>query len=179
MSSSENLKKRLADFTNSWESLRKKIISDGSELFHDTSKSIFDEIPRLTAIMWMQYTPYFNDGEPCTFTVHDPTFFFNVDPSNLDSDSCYSFNSDDHETVGDGVPFSIEGFYSNYEDYLKYNEKYNQKEKNVVTKDQYELCSAFSTFLMRQQDLLESLFDDSVLVRITRDGIQVDEYYHD
>lgn len=24
------------------------------------------------AIRWSQYTPYFNDGEPCTFSVRDP-----------------------------------------------------------------------------------------------------------
>lgn len=30
------------------------------------------ELPEVLAIRWHQYTPYFNDGEPCTFSVYDP-----------------------------------------------------------------------------------------------------------
>ena len=28
--------------------------------------------PRVKAIAWRQYAPYFNDGEPCEFSVNDP-----------------------------------------------------------------------------------------------------------
>ena len=27
--------------------------------------------PEIAALRWRQYTPYFNDGEPCTFSVND------------------------------------------------------------------------------------------------------------
>ena len=30
----------------------------------------FDANPRVKGYVWYQYTPYFNDGEPCTFGVH-------------------------------------------------------------------------------------------------------------
>lgn len=32
--------------------------------------------PEITAIRWSQYTPYFNDGSPCTFRVYEPEFQF-------------------------------------------------------------------------------------------------------
>lgn len=36
--------------------------------------SVVDDIlavPGVDSIRWRQYTPYFNDGEPCEFSVHD------------------------------------------------------------------------------------------------------------
>jgi hypothetical protein len=34
-------------------------------------KKFFAEYPQVTAVGWTQYTPYFNDGEPCEFSVGD------------------------------------------------------------------------------------------------------------
>lgn len=30
--------------------------------------------PRILGLKWCQYTPYFNDGETCVFSVHEPDF---------------------------------------------------------------------------------------------------------
>jgi hypothetical protein len=38
-----------------------------AELF----KPFFDANPQIDAVKWSQYTPYFNDGDTCTFSVHD------------------------------------------------------------------------------------------------------------
>lgn len=35
-------------------------------------KAFFDAFPDVEAVRWTQYTPYFNDGDACTFGVHDP-----------------------------------------------------------------------------------------------------------
>ena len=32
---------------------------------------IFAKFPDVTGIRWRQYTPYFNDGDPCEFAVHE------------------------------------------------------------------------------------------------------------
>ena len=32
---------------------------------------IFEKYPNLEAFQWTQYTPYFNDGDECTFGVND------------------------------------------------------------------------------------------------------------
>lgn len=32
--------------------------------------------PEIRAIQWRQYTPYFNDGEPCEFSVNDVEYQF-------------------------------------------------------------------------------------------------------
>lgn len=35
-------------------------------------KAFFAKYPAITAIKWTQYTPYFNDGEPCEFSTNEP-----------------------------------------------------------------------------------------------------------
>lgn len=32
----------------------------------------FNQCPRVKSVVWTQYAPYFNDGDPCIFRVHDP-----------------------------------------------------------------------------------------------------------
>jgi len=34
-------------------------------------KAVFAEYPNVTKLTWTQYTPYFNDGDPCVFSVND------------------------------------------------------------------------------------------------------------
>lgn len=38
-------------------------------------KGYFDANPDEVAVAWHQYTPYFNDGDPCEFTIGDVGFF--------------------------------------------------------------------------------------------------------
>ncbi len=56
----KSLKKQLAD-------LRKEYQKAGKAAFGEESKELFDAHPKMKHFGWRQYTPYFNDGEPCTF----------------------------------------------------------------------------------------------------------------
>jgi hypothetical protein len=40
--------------------------------------------PGINAVVWTQYAPYFNDGEPCTFSVNDCVFTNAIEPEDLD-----------------------------------------------------------------------------------------------
>jgi hypothetical protein len=50
--------------------LKQQFKDKSKELFHAGSKSIFDTYPTLESFGWQQYTPYFNDGDACTFRVN-------------------------------------------------------------------------------------------------------------
>lgn len=39
-------------------------------VFTEVTKDLFDLEPRLQSFTWRQFTPYFNDGEECTFGVY-------------------------------------------------------------------------------------------------------------
>lgn len=58
--------------------LAKDALSEGA-------KAIFEEYPKLTGFRWTQYTPYFNDGEACEFSVNtDPCIRTEADEEFLD-----------------------------------------------------------------------------------------------
>lgn len=41
----------------------------------EITKALIPLIPEGMTLVWEQYTDYWNDGEPCTFNVHDPMLF--------------------------------------------------------------------------------------------------------
>lgn len=48
-----------------------EIQSGLTETLKKSFKTIFEECPNLYMISWVQYAPYFNDGDPCEFNVHE------------------------------------------------------------------------------------------------------------
>lgn len=49
--------------------LDRKIREYGSESIANHFKAFFEKYPEIDGIVWEQYTPYFNDGDSCTFGV--------------------------------------------------------------------------------------------------------------
>jgi hypothetical protein len=52
------------DFTNSYRNEMKKLV-------HNVFNAYFESFPEVKTIHWTQYTPYFNDGDECVFTIND------------------------------------------------------------------------------------------------------------
>lgn len=50
-----------------------KMERESRNAFNDALKEVFEELPWLEALRWEQYTPYFNDGDPCNFMVGEFT----------------------------------------------------------------------------------------------------------
>lgn len=58
-------------------------------------QQFFEACPEVNAIFWRQYTPYFNDGEPCEFSVHD--LFFNINGlEKYDGEGAYLYSEQDY-----------------------------------------------------------------------------------
>lgn len=53
--------------------------------------------PEVSGIAWTQYTPYFNDGEPCVFQAGEAYFSFNDVEIPEDRDCDYHWMEDDLE----------------------------------------------------------------------------------
>lgn len=56
--------------------------------------------PEVTGIAWTQYTPYFNDGDPCVFSVGEPYFSFQGVNVSEDTYFDYSWMEDEYEERG-------------------------------------------------------------------------------
>lgn len=53
---------------------KKQMATEGERVFRAMFKAFFEARPEVLAVRWRQYTPYFNDGDPCAFSVHEVDF---------------------------------------------------------------------------------------------------------
>lgn len=118
----------------------------------------------VTEFGWTQYTPYFNDGEPCIFGVNTPWV-----RTTEDSDASASYELDvdsSHPTLGNRV-YREGRFYD-----------IDRSPERTAT---YERCKAFAAAIEGGafEDVFLEAFGDHAEVTVRRDGITVEFYSHD
>jgi len=92
--------------------------------------SFFFEATGLQVVIWDQYIPTFNDGDPCNFTIGEVTFVReNFDPEDLMSASEYEAGH-----------YNSVSTWSTSTDPLK------------------DACKAFNSFIHRNKNIVEELF---------------------
>jgi hypothetical protein len=133
---------------------------EGKNILKDLFKNVFETVPELESIRWYQYTPFFNDGDACTFGIHGIYFKVEGNPE----------NAGDYE---DGYEYS-HGFdkeiYVSGQGYVK-NSKYNKQKCDIL--------DSVEATLGELEEVLQALGDHS-MVTVGRDlKIEVEEYEHD
>lgn len=61
------------------EKAMQQLQAESEAALREVFKDFFAKFPMVTAIRWTQYTPYFNDGEACVFSVHEPSLRIDAD----------------------------------------------------------------------------------------------------
>jgi hypothetical protein len=117
----------------------------------------FTDNPQINAVKWRQYTPYFNDGDTCEFSLHG-VYFQLVDPK--------SFN-----LTEDGGDYE-DGFYSSWD------VEYENKAKGAKTLAKN--MKGIENILDSSADVLNVAFGDHMEILVQRDGnVEVEDYEHD
>lgn len=123
------------------------------EAFGHVFKDFLAKHPAVKAIYWTQYTPYFNDGDECMFSINEIDFL-DVDPTECDDIA----DVHDWQWRYDHAAMS-------YKD------------------DPYNIASSarsLETFMVENDTVLQEIFGDHVSVLITSSGEAiVNEYEHD
>lgn len=137
--------------------------------FDEKVFALFDTHPDLLALQWTQYTPYFNDGEPCEFGV-------NADYPDVALGTQQDINGDSEITVhqenGEAITYVAEsGYYSTYPGH-------ENSEADLIANDLGTIISLIP------DEYFRSRFGDHTKVIVFRDtdGVvkfQTDEYDHD
>lgn len=166
----------------------KALREKGQEIMKGAVADFFKANPKITGVMWRQYTPYFNDGDPCVFRLGDPSFAV----SKVDvEDVPHSAGEDDGES----------GFYSSYDFSLRdLNDRYYREHADAMryAKEQNERVQALmdrlgidrSVFVKAEEsfqetvggapeDLFLAAFGDHKRVVLTPDEIFVEDYDHE
>lgn len=128
--------------------------------YREASKDLFsrfwEENPKVHAIVWTQYTPYFNDGETCYFRVGE----------------MYPMTKENYDRYleEDGYP----------EEYSIIDWNGKPEENSGLSEIEATKVSEIIKILSKIPDeVYMGMFGDHCKITATREGFQVDEYEHE
>lgn len=149
-----NLQKTLDDF----KAAKKEFVGVISSQFSSELAKLASTIDGLEGIRWTQYTPYFNDGEACTFRIGSVEFKLK------DAEEDAGDNEDGYQTTWD----------INYE-----LGKVTKDAKHPATEKFEEITDLISNDDI--EDVLYDMFGDHVEVTfdVATGKTTTDEYAHD
>ena len=143
----------MTDLAKLTETYRESIAQMQKTLTEEMKKAFtefFNQNPDVHALAWLQYTPYFNDGDECVFNVHD----------------IYPANAEDLKKLekGEISVYDLDEY------------SYGEKKKIGWVEKAYAFIKVLRGI---DDDIMKSAFGDHVQVIATREGFDVTEYEHD
>lgn len=155
---------KLNNLVSSFEQKRKEFEKASKEALHDSLKEVFDAFPNVKAISWVQYAPYFNDGDACEFSVHE---------ARAKVEGLVSSDG------GNTVEEADEGTYI-YDMLSSCDLSYeSDKSLNMDTKALSAVLDKLTNLLQSMEDVLRGAFGSDSQVIVTRDKIEVEDFEHD
>jgi hypothetical protein len=140
--------------------LKKTYSEKGKNIFKLAFKEFFENNAEVSVFGWRQYTPYFNDGDACTFRT--------------DVEYGFASNATDYSSISRGdYDGEEEGIWIDDANYGDFN--YELIPKSVVKniKNMRKLLSKVD------DDLFLDMFGDHATVYVTREGFYVEEFNHE
>jgi hypothetical protein len=151
--------------------LKKSMVDQLKPNFQAVFMPFLNKYPAVKRLTWRQYTPYFNDGEPCEFSVNDLEFFLGTDNEDTYEGSLplgdYYFN--DYKKPGNNawVDKTVDGLIATLGSIEAVRE---------ASEAAQALRKEFAAF---PEDVMHELFGDHAEITVTREGLEVEEYEHD
>jgi len=166
------LQSRFYALIDEQQALRAKFQTEAQAMFKETMKDFFDKNTGITALKWTQYTPYFNDGEPCEFRVNSVTFT-NASPEELDNVTHYGEYEGEDETVwaAEGISYTLKSKYH-------VNDAAKIRATGGIDVDSCDLIDKMIQS-SEMEEIMQEMFGDHVQITATRDGFNVEDYDHD
>jgi hypothetical protein len=155
-------------------------------------------VPGVEAIRWTQFTPYFNDGDECSFGVHE--IRIKIEGAELED---YDYERDDGFASAYSL-FEYNGTYEHPGEYPPYvakgrpgHEEYEAAVKDVQAKGRLYYSPENKTFVVNGFDttpirdavkafntyefehVLETNFGDHAEVTATKDGFSIEFFDHE
>ena len=153
--------------------LREKLNKECERFFNDSAKALFNEYPQLEIFSWVEYTDYWNDGEPCNFHVH-------IDSAEINGFSCYESGPETKTVIS--CPTCKKEFGEKAQAKFCPNDgaKLEIHEESYLPKNFKKMSEDVRKFIgMFETEDYRRLFGDHCKVEVSRSGIKVSEYDHE
>jgi hypothetical protein len=170
----EKIKREILNFKKKKETLVNELRLEFPKLL----TPLMEESLHIKDISWTQYTPYFNDGDECTFGVNTDYLYVNGDDEANVYREVKSVKIKNEEDLERDKQICEELGYRHYKkkigDYgYKKNIEYSKSEDKILKNIKKVLSQI-------PDDFYKDLFGDHSKVTITKEGvIKVDDYEHD
>lgn len=192
MSAFENITNKIAEQNAKIEAMRKAHMKELQGDFNEIIKLFFEECPKVQAVVWSQYTPYFNDGDECIFSVNEPYFI----TKNFDRDDLLDpYEYEDDEEYG---CLKIPSYVATWDlEIARDKAEIAKPTASKWAKGYYPKCiaeleqmkidfpgydvkiKAFTELLSNNEDMLREVYGDHAAVYLTPTEVIVEEYSHD
>ena len=142
-----------------------------------TMQDFIKSAPALSGFRWTQYTPYFNDGDTCEFSLNEYSVkLTDAAEKLLFTDEATSPSEEGYEMDGDGYVrldhFDLKDLIKDRADVFNHKE---MKEIEGVVKQVEKLWEAMAEI----QPALQAFFGDHAQITVTKKGIDNISYDHD
>jgi len=157
---------KLAKLKKQQAAVEKEMANVAKAAFKEMSAEVFKANPALISFSWSQYTPYWNDGDTCTFS------------SNAEYPSI-TFKASDGKTVKNDENNGTLVFFDAEDTDVEYEVPEDEYDK--YTKQIEKLNVKVSSFLgnFSDDDFL-TMFDDHQLITVNRNGkVETEDYEHE
>ena len=169
----EQLKNQIQEHTSKIAALKKQMMEELRKDFHGALVELFDAYPFVTAVHFTAFTPFFADGDECTFSSHHDDCGFNGFDSYDDTIServSNAFGDIEGENILENSRETIYAYeHKTYKSIP--NPNFNALHKKAV-EDFRSALNAVS------EENWKELVGDHCIVMIDRKGINVAEYDH-
>ncbi len=161
----KELKEKIKEFEGKQKELKKaeKALADDVV---NALKTIIQSADHIEAVRWQQYTPGFNDGDPCEFTIAELEVKF----SDKIIKEFKNEEAEDEDEEGDFIQdYDVENFLKKNMDVL------NHDELGRVEK-QYEALQKLYGTLSSMEGALRARFGDGIQITVNKKGIETEDY---
>lgn len=168
--------------SNKLKEMRKKMRNLKSQMAKETKtalkeafKDFFKEHPVVESVIWDQYTPYFNDGDTCTFSVYDFWLKFKKTPAQLKAEAEKCFADDPSTSLKEWEEY-LASEEAAEEDW--YDKEYGGSKSSKEEKAAIKAINKIYRDIV-DEDVFLDMFGDHVSVTATSAGFKVKECQHD
>lgn len=169
-----NFKDRFETLIENQKELKRVFSESATALFKETTKEFFELNPGVKAVLWRQYTPYFNDGDTCEFGVSCVTF------TNAEGDDLHDISWGEYDGENESI-WATENLKYTLTPPTGYGTDYYADIRDKITGVDVESANLLDTMIQSSEfsDVLKDIFGDHVTVVATRDGFDVSDCDHD
>jgi hypothetical protein len=134
-----------------------------TEMFKEVFTNFWSSNPNVNVVVWQQYAPHFNDGDPCIFSVRDITFSNAIEENDIDD-----LNWGEYHGGTENI-WAIDDYSSSYS---------NIDESIEVDLESIKILSKLLNSEVMENPI-KALFGEDCRVIATREGFTSEEYDHD